>query len=142
MTTRAKAAWTAIVVGAALALSSPQGCDLPVIVNDPLIDGDGLHVLIMEETDDRNLMTAGQLAVITSTQVRRAVDTAGGEMLVLDVSSDLSKLAPKWAKAAQRSRSELPWWVVSSEKGGVEQPLPSSVSEAIETIEQYAPDRE
>ena len=142
MTTRNKAAMTAIVLGAALALASPQGCELPIPGTGPIIQGDGLNVLVIEETEDRPSYTPGQLNVLTSTQVRRVVEDLGGEMVVLDVSSDWSKLDPKWTQAATRPREGLPWWIVSSPKGGVEESLPDGVGLALETISQYVPSRE
>lgn len=43
----------------------------PVVIDEkPLIDGDGLHVLIVEEVDDRRSLSREQLAIITSSTLR------------------------------------------------------------------------
>lgn len=142
MTQRSRAALTAIVVGLSILLAGTKGCELPIIAPDAPISEPGLHVLILEETSDRSKLPAGQLDVLTSTKIRQAVDEAEGRLLILDVSSDLSLLDQLWQEAAAREHGDLPWWIVSNGKTGVEQPLPSSVEEALSTIQAHAPDQE
>lgn len=102
----------------------------------PPIPATGLHVLIVEETDDRGRVPAGQLAVLTTTKVQAAVEAAGGVFRQYDDDPEIAD--PVWRDARNRPRTSLPWIIVSNgAKGGVEQPLPASIDETVALIRRY-----
>jgi hypothetical protein len=97
----------------------------------------GLHVLIVEETDDRGRIPIGQLAALQSTQVRGYVQGKGGQFRQYDDDPPIAD--PLWNAARSRPRQSLPWLIVSNgERGGFEGPLPQSVEETLQTIKKFA----
>lgn len=106
---------------------APQPAPIPVA---------GLHVLIVEETDDRGRIPVGQLAALQSTAIRREVQEKGGQFRQFD--DDPTIADPLWAAVRDRPRASLPWIIVSNgAKGGTEQPLPASVEETLALIRRY-----
>lgn len=96
----------------------------------------GLHVLIVEETDDRLNVPAGQLAVLQTTQIGEAVRAAGGQFRQYDDDPDIAD--PTWKAARARPRTAIPWIIVSNaEKGGAEVPLPASIEETLALIRRF-----
>jgi hypothetical protein len=89
----------------------------------------GLHVLIVEETEDRLKLPEGQRDIITATEWRASWMAKGGEIRMRDPSDEHPNDAAKWNKAMQRPRSGLPWVIISNGTTGYEGPLPDSLTE-------------
>lgn len=124
---RASLSILAILAGAAVA--TVRGCSS----GETLIDAPGLKVLVVEETEVRGTLPPTQQAIFTSTDVRRLIDSKGGELLIVDPSTP-QPIAPEWIKPLGRPAS-LPWVVVAQDGRGVEGPLPASVDDFVEAIE-------
>ncbi len=112
------------------------GGPAPVPPSPAPIPAAGLHVLIVEETDDRGRIPAGQLASLTTTKIQAAVEAAGGQFRQYDDDPAISD--PLWSAARARPRTALPWIIVShGAKGGVEQPLPASIDDTLALIRRF-----
>jgi hypothetical protein len=110
------------------------------------IPGDGLRVLIVEESADRSKLPAAQQAVIFSKTVRDylnakcAPDPIAGwkAWRIFDPDVDLSGEAQVWKDALKRPRGALPWIIISNpKKGGFEGPLPENVQKTLDLLKQY-----
>lgn len=105
---------------------------LPIVGPAP-IDVPGLHVLIVEETDDRDTIDKGQLAVLQSVLVREDVKAAGGQYRQYDANETPAE--EPWKTAMGRPRQSTPWLIVSNPgKGGFEGPLPSTIDATKQVI--------
>lgn len=108
---------------------------------------DGLHVLIVEEKDDRIDLPSEQRAILTSQVVREWCDehciNLGTDKdpdpaaRVFDQDENLN--APEnafWHELMMRKRSKLPWiYAVGGDGKQVDQPLPKNVDDTIELLE-------
>lgn len=129
MSTKDKIGWLLIAL-AVFSLAKGGGA-LPF--TPAPIDVPGLHVLIVEETDDRSTIDKGQLAVLQTTQVKQEVAAAGGQFRQYD--DDNAPAAEPWKTAMSRPRQSTPWLIVSNPgKGGFEGPLPASIDESLKII--------
>lgn len=91
----------------------------PAPISEP-----GLHVLIVETTDDRGTIDKGQLAVLQSTLIKQEVAAAGGQFRQYD--ADHAPELEPWKTAMSRPRTSTPWLIASNPgKGGFEGPVPS-----------------
>jgi hypothetical protein len=96
----------------------------------------GLHVLIVEETDDRGRIPQGQLAVLQTTQIQELVKSKNGQFRQYDDDPEITD--PIWKAARNRPRTALPWIIVSNGSSGVEQPLPATIEETLALIGRFA----
>lgn len=101
------------------------------------IKADGLHVLIVEETAERGKLSAGQLAILTSVQIREYVASKSGEMRILDDDAPLANESELWRQAMGITRQSLPWLIASNGKAGYSGPLPVSVDETLTILRKY-----
>jgi hypothetical protein len=123
VSTKDRIGWVLIAL-AVFSLAKGGGGILPV--TPAPIDVPGLHVLIVEETDDRDTIDKGQLSVLQSTLVRQEVAAAGGQFRQYDATH--TPEAEPWKTAMARPRQSTPWLIVSNPgKGGFEGPLPASI---------------
>lgn len=97
----------------------------------------GLHVLIVYESGDLSKLPSKQVAILTATALRSYVADRHGEFRAFDKDADLANVDPKWRKAMERKRSQLPWLIVSNGKTGFEGPLPSSVGDMMDLLKRY-----
>jgi hypothetical protein len=95
----------------------------------------GLHVLIIEETDDRNKIPQGQLAALQSTLIPAEVKAKGGQFRQYDDDPPIAD--PLWSAARSRPRTSLPWIIVSNGTGGFEGPLPASIDDTLALIRRF-----
>ena len=58
------------------------------IVDEVPVPGDGFHVLIIEETDERRQLPQSQLAAVTGTAVKRWMKNNGAEWRIWDQDVD------------------------------------------------------
>ena len=123
-----------------------KSIDLPnvVPVDPPPIEREGLHVLIVEETEDRRNLPSEQLAALRSNKLYQWLDNnttdLNGEPAwrILDDDADLSNADPVWQKAMKREREELPWIIISdAPKGGTEQPFPENLDKTLELLQDW-----
>jgi len=109
----------------------------PPVVVDPPLPVTGLHVLIVEEMDDRRVLPASQVSIFTSTKLRDWFDANNVQWRMFDDDTDLSLTEQKWQDAMGRPRTATPWIVCSNGQTGYEGPLPKSVDELITLLEKY-----
>lgn len=122
MSTKDKIGWALIAYG--LFSFFQGGSVLPTPVAPAPIDAPGLHVLLIEETDDRDTIDKGQLAVLQTTQIQQDVKAAGGQFKQYDANNPPE--AEPWKSAMSRPRQSTPWLIVSNQgKGGFEGAVPS-----------------
>lgn len=108
-----------------------------------------LVVLFVEEFADRHLLPKEQSSITTSTKLLSFLNThcaKGGpkgqtpEYRVWDddyTDDDLKNESQMWKDVYKRSRSSLPWIVVSNGDTGFEGPLPGTVDETIELLKKF-----
>lgn len=111
----------------------------PVVVDEkPLIDGKGLHVLIVEEVDDRRGLPREQLAILTSSTLRGWFTDNKAQWHVWDQGMDTSHEDAKWQAAMRIERQSLPWLVVSMQgKPNFSGPLPETIDATMEVLGRY-----
>lgn len=112
----------------------------PVVVVEekPLIDGDGLHVLIVEEVDDRRALSRDHLTVLMSSTLRGWFTDNKAQWRVWDQNMDTSNEPSEWQKAMQIPRQSLPWMIVSMKgKPNFSGPLPANIDATMEVLSKY-----
>lgn len=90
----------------------------------PPIDAPGLHVLLVEQTEDRGKLTPDQMATVQwlPTHLEKV---APGAWRMHDADTPLDA-EDEWVRAAMaRERASLPWLIVSRGVRNYEGPLPS-----------------
>ncbi len=128
--------WIGGIACLALIVAGQRG-NLPVIDAKPLISGDGMHVLIVEETNERNTLPASQVAIFTAAPVRKWLVEHNAQARFFDKDQDVQFEAQNWQDAMKIKRDSLPWLVVSNGKNNFTGPLPKSVDETISLLEKY-----
>lgn len=99
---------------------------------------EGLRVLVVEESADRGDLTADQIAIFNSVEIREAVTAANGQMVVLDADDDTRKLSREWQTLRDRIRSRPPVVVIANPRRAKEMPLPADVPEFLKEFEAFA----
>lgn len=110
------------------------------ILSPPPIPEPGLHVLIVEETEDRGKVPPSQANIFTSVALREYLDSKAKGWRIFDQDVDLRLEAKLWQDAMARDRESLPWIVISNGKSGHEGPLPETVAATIDLIKKYEAD--
>lgn len=135
MSTKDRIGW--VMIGLAVFLLA-KGGGLPSIVVTPApIDVPGLHVLIVEEKEDRATVPAGQQSVLKSSLIsQHVINEKKAEFRQYD--DDPTITEEPWKSAMARPRNSLPWIIVSNPgKGGFEGPLPGSIDETLALIGRF-----
>tara|TARA_E500000331_G_scaffold23905_2_gene20713 strand:+ start:1514 stop:1897 length:384 start_codon:yes stop_codon:yes gene_type:complete len=102
----------------------------------PPINVDKYTVVIIEETELRQLLPPSQLSAINSKVWRDYVSEKNGQWRVLDPDSDVSK-DHDWVKESLNlKRDGLPWLILSNNKKGLSIPLPKNLDLLMEKIKQ------
>lgn len=95
-----------------------------------------LMVLIVEETDARGTLPAGQIPIFGAKEIREFAKTAG-ELRILDKDQDISG-AEAWIQTAfKEPRQSLPWIVLSNGRTGYSGPLPASVADTMTLLRRF-----
>lgn len=114
----------------------PSPAPIPVIGN---------RCLIVYETADLAKMPAAQMQIIYSKLVRdylnsKCVLGADGktkEWRMWDQNVSVGAESKLWQDAMARSRTSVPWLIVSTGNSGVEMPLPANVDETMKILKQH-----
>lgn len=96
-----------------------------------------LHVLIVEEMDERASLPASQVGIFTSTELRKWFEDNDVQWRIFDKDVNLEHAEKKWQDAMKRERASLPWVIVSNGRTGWEGPLPKDTASLIQLLEQY-----
>lgn len=96
-----------------------------------------LHVLIVEEMDERHKLPASQAKIFSSTTLRKWFSDNNVQWRVFDKDVPQEQLEQKWKDALSRPRQSLPWILVSNGSKGWEGPLPKTEAEVITLLEKY-----
>lgn len=123
--------------------STPLPWPVPVVIDEkPLIDGDGLHVLIVEEKDDRRTLPVKQMSVLVpSSQISGWLTDHKAQWRILDVNTeDLTHEDQKWQQAMRDIKPEsLPWiHIQNNRKTRFKGPLPGTVEDTIALLDKHA----
>jgi hypothetical protein len=102
-------------------------------------------VLVVYEASEDAKLSQAQFSTIYGKAFRTLLDEkcvtgADGktkEWRIYDQHIDTSGEAKHWQDAMKRSRSEVPWLVVSNGKGGYEGPLPKTREEILAIIKKF-----
>lgn len=103
------------------------------------IPGEGLRVLVIEETNDRASLKPEQLTALLSTvdgsmQAYCRSHAVADGFYLLDDDDDVSKM-PRWVQDAwKRPRTGLPWIIASNGRRGFEGILPDNVVDRLKTL--------
>lgn len=107
----------------------------------------GLHVLVVYESEDLDDMPHGQASVFTSKPVRDYLDShcvkvgTDPQWHFLDKDADTKDLAEDWQAVFKRAEGkELPWIIVASEKANFEGKLPENAEKVLELLKKYGGD--
>lgn len=112
--------------------------DIPPPDVDPApIPVSSLHVLIIEEKDDRSNLPASQVNIFTSTSLRKWLTENKAQWRMFDDDVDQSLLEKKWKDGMGRARTALPWIVISNGSNGYEGALPKTEADLIQILEKY-----
>jgi len=138
MPLREKIAWVVLVVALVLYLRGSGVVPVPPVPPAPPapIPVPGLHVLIVEEVQDRPKLPKEQVAIFTSTEVRTWLD-ANAKWRIYDDDSPMQHDEKVWQDAMKLPRQSLPWLIVSNGKTGYMGPLPKSSKEFLDLVQKY-----
>lgn len=132
MSLRAKQSLTILLLAALLLYGRGAGGGLWPSPEPPApIAGPGPAVMILEETDERDNLPAGQLAILVDQDWRRQVLAAGGELRCYDASQRPSIDDPRWLAAfdALVIQGDPPLAAISDGHTGYAGPLPATLAE-------------
>lgn len=107
------------------------------------IQAEGLHVLIVFESKEKNLLSKEHFNIIYTLPFREYLDkvcstdsNATAAYRIWDKDENTEYVEKKWQDAMSRKRDSIPWLIVSNPtKGGYEGPLPNSLEETKAIIE-------
>lgn len=108
--------------------------------------GQGLRVLIIEESQDRQKLPKEQLAIFTNTAIRQYMASHGAKptaedkspaLLILDQNADVSKYPAAYQELFRKPRGSLPYVYIGNGKTGTEGPLPKNPEEALKLLQQF-----
>lgn len=108
------------------------------------IEGKGFRVLIVYESSTLSKILEAQRQVLTSTKIREYLnhkcqveeDRQFG-WRVLDQHADMQHAHERWKKAMARSRTGLPWILISNGTQGFEGPLPTSIDATLLLLKRF-----
>lgn len=130
--------WPLLVAALLLIASGLGGVVNPF--TPPPIPGPGNKVLIVHESSVDGLPQS-QVDIYTSTLLREWCDGHSVELKVYDQDIDTTFDDPKWRAALDREdRTSLPWLYVATESSGTSQPLPLTVAETIDVLDDWIGD--
>ena len=123
----------------------PNLIDVIDVEDGPPVPGDGLHLLVIYETDDRVSMPAGQRSIIDSVPVRQWLREKGfvdenhkSTARFFDPQTELVE-EDQWFRDALALKTEsLPWMIVSNGKSGFSGPLPKTIEEFKAVVGRFA----
>lgn len=129
-----------LIVAGQSGYTLPVTIDLPHIphvlpVEKPLIDGEGLHVLIV--ADKTNLPRAQETAIACD-ELRGWVSDHHALFHVWAPNQDTTSEAPEWQAAMKLPRESDPWLIVSQKgKPNFNAPLPADTKALMEVLRKY-----
>ena len=130
-------AWLIVIAGVLFFLNSlgggggEQDHKAPIAIT-------GLHVLIVEETEDRSSLPDDQRLVVASTLPRAYVLDKGGHFRQCDDDEDLSRGQAVWEVARSTTGPERPWLIVSNHPhGGFTGPLPGNLDATMQVLRKW-----
>jgi len=105
-------------------------------------DVTGLHVMFVEEVNQRATYTKGQMDAMHAnddTSIRKWVESKGeGRFFVVDQNDPTTEPKTPWVKAALTlERKSLPWLIVTNGKAGYSGPAPAEESETRTLIKKF-----
>lgn len=112
---------------------------------EPPILEDGLHVMIIVESETISKMDPKQREILFNLKTRtylnrRCVKGLDGQpsWRIMDPDTEFPEQCDSvWCQALSRDRTEIPWLIVSNGTSGVEMPLPKTMQEFIEVVEKF-----
>lgn len=99
-----------------------------------------LHVLIVEESDERGTLPASQVSIFTSTDLRKWLTESKAQWRIFDQNVPQEQLADVWKsglKKVSESGLQLPVVLVSNGSKGTIEKLPKSVADLTALLEKY-----
>ena len=138
--------WIKVAMALALAVlffTQFQSCERSAVIDRETVRVDGLHVLIAEETADRDQLSADQSAIFNSIILREWTDKNCTEVdgqtafRVLDFDDDLSKVAPIWSEMMELRLPGQASVVVANDGEAFIFELPRDVNATISALEKY-----
>lgn len=96
---------------------------------------DKLSVLIVEKTEERGKLTAGQRAAIQGSVVTEFVNAKKGSFLKLDADQTQFDKVDPWVAEAFKLHGPPPWIVAAGSKTGFSKALPADIAETLKDLE-------
>jgi hypothetical protein len=103
-------------------------------ISEKLIALDGTAVLVVHESGQP--LGKEQQAVLTGTVWQQAVWDAAGQWRVFDRTSEFVSETDPWKSAIDKV-TEVPWLVISSDKGSFSGPLPADNQAMLAKVKEY-----
>lgn len=128
---------------------APEPTPAPTPTPEPPKDipfpGDGLRVLFLYEADKLSTYSASMLDVLNSQEIRDYLNVKAAvgpdgktrEFRFWKYDVNASQAPKMWQDALKRTRTGLPWLIVSNGKSAYEGPLPATVEEALTLLKKY-----
>jgi hypothetical protein len=102
------------------------------------IQVDGLRVLIVEESANRQNLPSDQSQILTSVPTRELVAKLGGQIRIVDADDSTDAMAAEWKAMRKRITTTPPAVVFAKPRRAVEMALPASVDQFREKLEGFA----
>lgn len=108
--------------------------DLP-----PPVPGEGFHLLIVEETEQRASLTPDQFRMIFGADTRKLIRDSGCQFRIWDQHVNAVGEPVQWFRDALTvPRESIPWLIISNGKSGYSGPLPEKLEEFEAIVRRYA----
>ena len=123
----------AIALGWSLCFRDSGGKDK----EDSNVSVNSVHVMIIEESADRDKLTPEQLAVFNSVKIRKELVSRKGEMRVFDVHDDFETIGDPWQSLKRSATLAAPYVIIAKNRKAIEFKLKDvdSVLEKIESVD-------
>jgi hypothetical protein len=99
---------------------------------------DGLRVLIVEESANRQSLPPDQSQILTSVPIRELVEKLGGQIRILDADDPTDALAAEWRAIRKRITITPPAVVFAKPRRAMEMALPANVDQFENKLEAFA----
>lgn len=138
--------WVIVAIAAWLIWTGLGGGNPLIPVNPPPFPSDGLRVLILEETADRNALPRSQSEILKSSKLKKWLTEHcvkdGWRQLDDDTTAEeLKFMSSVWQEAFTQTKAQsdgkTPWIAITDGTRGESRPLPTTEAELMTILDSY-----